>query len=111
MKEQTTEMINYGYETFEGIKHVNEYGQEYWYARDLQKVLGYSEWRNFGGVIEKAKIACENSGRDPLDEFVDVNKIVEAGATYKDIGDIMLSRYACYLIVQNGDPRKERKGA
>ena len=73
----------------------------------MQRVLGYTEWRNFTSVIEKAKVACQNSGIDPAGDFVDDNKIVEAGAAHKDIGDIMLSRYACYLIVQNGDPRKE----
>jgi DNA-damage-inducible protein D len=104
---QNEEMVEYSEQTFESIKHYTEDGQEFWYARDLQRVLEYTEWRNFTGVIEKAKIACQNSGIDPDDDFVDVNKIVEAGATHKDIGDIMLSRYACYLIVQNGDPRKE----
>ena len=104
---QNEEMVEYSEQTFECIKHYTEDGQEFWYARDLQRVLEYTEWRNFTGVIEKAKIACQNSGIDPDDDFVDVNKIVEAGATHKDIGDIMLSRYACYLIVQNGDPRKE----
>lgn len=104
---QNEEMVEYSEQTFESIKHYTEGGQEFWYARDLQRVLEYTEWRNFTGVIEKAKIACQNSGIDPDDDFVDVNKIVEAGATHKDIGDIMLSRYACYLIVQNGDPRKE----
>lgn len=102
-----SEIERYSEETFEGIKHINEYGQEFWYARELQRVLEYTEWRNFTGVIEKAKEACKNSGLQIEKEFVDVNKIVEAGATHKDIGDIMLSRYACYLIVQNGDPRKE----
>ena len=104
---QNEEMVEYSEQTFESIKHYTEDGQEFWYARDLQRVLEYTEWRNFTAVIEKAKIACQNSGIDPDDDFVDVNKIVEAGATHKDIGDIMLSRYACYLIVQNGDPRKE----
>lgn len=104
---QNEEMVEYSEQTFESIKHYTEDGQEFWYARDLQRILEYTEWRNFTGVIEKAKIACQNSGIDPDDDFVDVNKIVEAGATHKDIGDIMLSRYACYLIVQNGDPRKE----
>ena len=104
---QNEEMVEYSEQTFESIKHYTKDGQEFWYARDLQRILEYTEWRNFTGVIEKAKIACQNSGIDPDDDFVDVNKIVEAGATHKDIGDIMLSRYACYLIVQNGDPRKE----
>lgn len=104
---KSEEMLEYSEQTFESIKHYTEDGQEFWYARDLQHALEYTEWRNFTTVIEKAKMACRNSGIDPNDDFVDVNKIVEAGATHKDIGDIMLSRYACYMIVQNGDPRKE----
>ena len=101
------EMVAYSEQTFESIKHYTADGQEFWYARDLQRVLEYTEWRNFTSVIEKAKTACIKSKFSVDDHFVDVNKIVEAGATHKDIGDIMLSRYACYLIVQNGDPRKE----
>jgi len=74
---------------------------------DLPAILEYTEWRNFTNVIEKAKIACQQSKLNISDHFVDVNKIVKAGATSKEINDIMLSRYACYLIVMNGDPRKE----
>jgi len=93
---------------FEELKQINEYNEEFWYARELQKVLEYKEWRNFKLVIGKAIQACENSQNSPLDHFVDVNKTISMpkGAT-KEIEDIMLSRYACYLIVQNGDPRKE----
>lgn len=93
---------------FEEIKHINEYNEEFWYARELQKVLEYTEWRNFKLVIGKAIQACENSQNNALDHFVDVNKMITLakGAT-REIEDIMLSRYACYLIVQNGDPRKE----
>lgn len=98
---------NYTESLFESIRHVNKYGQEFWYARDLQIALEYTEWRNFCKVIEKAKEACQGSNNAVSDHFVDVNKIVNAGATSKDIGDIQLSRYACYLIVQNGDPRKK----
>ena len=101
-----TNIDNYNEATFERIKHVNEYGQEYWSARELQKALEYTEWRNFTVVIDKAKDACKGSDHNTLDHFVDVNKIVVAGATTKDIGDISLSRYACYLIVQNADPSK-----
>ena len=97
----------YSEETFESIKHYTEDGEEFWLARELQGVLEYAEWRNFSGVIEKAKVACVNSGIEPDGDFVDVNKIVSAGATHNSVDDIMLSRYACYLIVQNGDPRKE----
>lgn len=98
---------NYTESLFESIRHINEYGQDFWYARELQIALEYKEWRNFNKVIEKAKVACEGSKNSVSDHFVDVNKIVEAGVSTKDIGDIVLSRYACYLIVQNGDPRKK----
>ena len=101
------EKNNYTESLFESIRHENKYGQEFWYARDLQIALEYTEWRNFCKVIEKAKEACRGSNNAVSDHFVDVNKIVNAGATSKDIGDIQLSRYACYLIVQNGDPRKK----
>ena len=101
------EKNNYTESLFESIRHVNKYGQEFWYARDLQIALEYTEWRNFCKVIEKAKEACRGSNNAVSDHFVDVNKIVNAGATSNDIGDIQLSRYACYLIVQNGDPRKK----
>ena len=93
--------------TFEKIKHINEDGVEYWYARDLCFILEYKEWRNFNKVLEKAKIACKNSGFNVEDDFVEVNKIVEAGATQKKIVDYRLTRYACYLIAQNGDSRKK----
>lgn len=92
---------------FEAIKHVNEYGNEFWFARELQKALEYTEWRNFSKVIDRAINACENSGNAVADHFVEINKIVEAGATSKPIDDYQLSRYACYLIVQNGDSRKK----
>jgi len=92
---------------FENCAHEAE-GIEFWYARDLQKLLDYDEWRNFLNVIEKAKTACKNSGQDISDHFVDVNKTIPMpkGAT-KEIDDLMLTRYASYLIAQNGDPRKE----
>ncbi len=81
---------------------------EYWYARDLQKVLGYSEWRNFNNVVEKAKISSKTAKIDPSYHFVNINKTIDMpkGAT-KNIDDIMLTRYACYLIAQNGDSSKE----
>ncbi len=105
--EEEKDESNYTESLFESIRHVNEYGQEFWYARELQIALEYTEWRNFTKVIDKAKAACKGSENPVSDHFVDVNKIVSAGATHKDIGDIQLSRYACYLIVQNGDPRKK----
>ena len=92
---------------FEDIKHVDEDGVEFWYARELQAVLGYTEWRNFEKVIEKAKLACETAGGIEISHFVDVNKMVSSGVADIPIKDIMLSRYACYLIAQNGDPRKK----
>ena len=80
---------------------------EFWYARDLQKLLGYGDWRNFTHVISKAKESCQNSNQIILDHFVDVNRVIEVGKGAKmEISDTMLSRYACYLIAQNGDPRK-----
>jgi DNA-damage-inducible protein D len=95
------------YRSFEDIKHVDKNGYEYWFARNLATVLQYTEWRNFEKVLNRAKLACKNSGFNVESDFVEVNKIVEAGATTKKITDYMLSRYACYLIVQNGDPRKK----
>ena len=95
------------YKKFEDIKHVREDGTEFWSAREFALALDYVEWRNFSKVIDRAMIACENSGHVISHDFVEVNKIVEAGATSKSIKDYELSRYACYLIVQNGDPRKE----
>ena len=97
----------YNEQIFEKIKHINEYGEEFWYARELQKVLEYTEWRNFCKIIEKAKEACKKSSNDILDHFVDVNKMVRAGVAEKAIDDIIVSRYACYLIVMNGDSRKK----
>lgn len=101
-------IISYSEQTFENIKHINEFGQEFWYARELQHVLEYSEWRNFEKVIDKAKEACANS-QQPVEEcFVDVNKTSPMpNGGVKILEDLMLSRYACYLIVMNGDPRKE----
>ena len=97
----------YKEKTFDDIKHIDENGNEYWEARELQVVLEYKEWRNFKKVMEKAMITCNVSKYKMSDHFVEVNKIVEAGATTKKILDYKLSRYACYLIVQNGNPKKE----
>ena len=85
-----------------------EEGVEYWMARDIQALLGYDKWDNFLNVIEKAKISCEKSGHTPEDHFADVGKMINLGkGAQRDVPDVMLTRYACYLIAQNGDPRKE----
>ena len=96
----------YNENVFESIKHIDEYGNEYWEARELQKILDYKEWRKFDGVIKKATKACINSNYSTLDHFVDADKIVNTGVSSKIINDYKLSRYACYLIAQNGDSRK-----
>lgn len=102
------EVKEYSGQTFEDIKNFTGEGIEFWYARELQQVLDYSKWSTFSNVINKAKEACENSGNNVLDHFADVGKTIDMpkGAV-RIIDDLMLSRYACYLIVQNGDPRKE----
>lgn len=88
-------------------KYIREDGSEYWSARELGPAFDYAKWENFAKVIKRAMIACENSGHSIPDDFPEVRKIVEAGVTTKPKKDYELSRYACYLIVQNGDPRKE----
>jgi DNA-damage-inducible protein D len=94
------------HKSFEERVHEQE-GVEFWLARELQELLGYAEWRNFSQVIDKAKTACANAGQAVADHFVDVNKMVDLGSgAQREIEDIALTRYACYLIAQNGDPKK-----
>jgi DNA-damage-inducible protein D len=103
-----TELIHSLTLTFEGHAQQTEGGTEYWLARDMQHLLGYAEWRNFGLVISRAKVACEVSGHPVSDHFVDVNKMVDLGSgSQREVDDLMLTRYACYLVAQNGDPKKQ----
>ena len=94
--------------SFEDIKHIDESGVEYWYARELMPILQYSNWQNFEKIIDKAKMSCQNSDSSVLDHFTDVNKMVPIGSkAYREQIDYKLTRYACYLIAQNGDSRKK----
>ncbi len=101
------EIISKLHKSFEDYAHEQD-GVEFWLARELQGLLGYDKWSNFEGVIDKAKVACETAQQGVSDHFADAGKTIPMpkGAS-KDIGDIMLTRYACYLIAQNGDPRKD----
>ena len=93
---------------FESIKYVDEDGNEYWYARELQKVLEYTQWRSINDLIKRAKVACKESGNNIHDHFAIQRKMVDIGSkTQREVLDYKLSRYACYLIVMNGNPKKE----
>ncbi len=101
-----------GINIFEDIKRVNEYGQEYWTARDLFLPLGYTEYSKFTPVIDRAMISCKNSGQNVSDHFAHVSEMIKIAIgtekeTLRNVDNYSLSRYACYLIAQNGDPRKE----
>ena len=94
--------------SFEDIKHIDENGFEFWYARELMLILQYSNWQNFEKIIDKAKISCENSGISVFEHFIDINKLSKrANNAEVEIKDYKLTRYACYLIAQNGDSRKK----
>lgn len=102
------EIKEYTEKLFENIKHIDEKGNEYWLARELQQALEYTQWRRFENVISKAKLSCENSNINIDDHFADTGKMVDIGSnTKRETKDYRLSRYACYLIAQNGDSRKE----
>ena len=101
------EIKEYTEKVFENIKHIDENGYEYWLARELQNILCYQQWRRFENVINKSKLACKNSNINIDDHFANVGKMVEIGSnTKRKTNDYKLSRYACYLIAQNGDSRK-----
>lgn len=103
-----TQIIYQLTENFENISHTTEQGVEFWLARDLQHLLGYNKWDNFKNVISKAKTACETSNQKIKNHFADVGKMVSIGSgAEKEVEDLMLTRYACYLIAQNGDSRKQ----
>jgi DNA-damage-inducible protein D len=102
-----TELIQSLTSNFEAHAQQTETGIEFWLARDVQQLLGYDEWRNFNAVVSKARTACELSGHPVSDHFVDVNKMITLPkGAQREVPDLMLTRYACYLIAQNGDPRK-----
>ena len=104
---RTNDISTDPHRTFEEIKHTDDEGNEYWLARELGLTLEYRQWRNFVQVIEKAKLSCETSGQVSDDHFANVSKMVSLGSgAEREVDDVRLSRYACYLIVQNGDPSK-----
>ena len=103
-----TDLVHALTETFEGHAQQTDGGIEFWLARDLQHLLGYTKWDNFLNVVSKAKTACEVSGHPVADHFADVGKMVDLGSgSQREVDDMMLTRYACYLVAQNGDPKKQ----
>ena len=96
-----------GGKSFEELRRTNQHGAEYWSARDLQPLLGYTQWRRFEQAIERAMTSCETSGNNPENHFAGAGKMVGLGSgSQREVDDYQLSRFACYLIAQNGDPRK-----
>jgi DNA-damage-inducible protein D len=107
-----TEIIKSLANNFESFANKTDGGVEFWLARDLQQLLGYAKWDNFISVISKAKTACETTGNRVTDHFADVGKTIQMPkGAQKEVPDFMLTRYACYLIAQNGDPQKEARCA
>jgi len=103
-----TDLIHALTDSFDSHAQQTENGVEFWLARDIQHLLGYSKWENFLNVVSKARTACEVSGHQVQDHFPDVRKMVDLGSgSQREVDDIMLTRYACYLIAQNGDPKKQ----
>ena len=103
-----TELVQTLTTNFEAHAQQTESGIEFWLARDIQYLLGYTKWDNFLNVVSKAKTACEVSGHQVTDHFADVGKMVDLGSgSQREVDDLMLTRYACYLIAQNGDPKKQ----
>ena len=101
------ELPSIGGQSFENLRQVNDHEAEYWSARDLQPLLGYSQWRRFEDAVKRAQTSCEQSGNDPAYHFAGAGKMVELGSgSQREVDDYQLSRFACYLIAQNGDPRK-----
>jgi DNA-damage-inducible protein D len=108
MAKEMTKMTGGHASPFERIKRTNDAGMEFWSSRDFSGILGYGDYRNFEGVIEKAKLSCFNSGHRIEDHFVDVTEMIEIGkGGQRPVKTILLSRYACYLAIQNADPKKE----
>jgi DNA-damage-inducible protein D len=100
-------LISMGSKSFEDLKKINEYGAEYWSAREIQALLGYTQWRRFEDAIKRAITSCKQSGNAPENHFAGTGKMVDLGSgSVREVFDYNLSRFACYLIAQNGDPRK-----
>ena len=101
------ELSNAANPNFEALKQVNKHGAEYWSARELQPLLGYDQWRRFEQAIKRAQEACKESGNEPNDHFASAGKMVQLGSgSERKLDDFPPSRFACYLIAMNGDPRK-----